>query len=308
MSQPWEAERVVSAELARVLVEAQFPRLAPVNVEPLGIGWDNTAYLVNGAYVFRFPRRSFAVELIVREARVLPTIAPMLPLAVPVPTFVGEPDARFAWPFVGYPMLPGRPASAAALTDHERLMIAEPLARFLATLHAIPPKEELPPDEIGRLDLSRRMPEIRARLTELAQAGLVADVRPLLSILEGVKRARPPRTGTLVHGDVYARHLLVDDGAHLTGVIDWGDVHTGDPAVDLAACMSFLPPAAHVAFLQAYGPVDEDTWRLARLRALHHSTAVVFYGYHTGSDDLLREGLVALAHIEAGVREAVQAP
>lgn len=301
MSAPWDAERVVSPELAKALVEEQFPQLVPAEVEPFGLGWDNTAHLVNGAVIFRFPRRPIAVELIVTEARVLPVIAPRLPLAAPVPSFVGEPTARFPWPFAGYPALPGRAASAVGLTEGERLRAAEPLARFLAALHALPTGGlELPPDVIGRLDLLRLAPDTRARLEEIGQVGLVADIRPLLEIVEeGVSKARPPRTGTLVHGDLYARHLIVDDEACLTGVIDWGDLHAGDPAVDLSVVHSFLPPSAHDAFLRVYRPVDEDTWHLARLRALHHSAAVVVYGHHTGTDDLLREGLVALAHIAA---------
>ncbi|MGH8907299.1 MAG: phosphotransferase [Egibacteraceae bacterium] len=301
MSQLWDAERVVSPQLAQGLIEDQFPRLAPAAVEPLGAGWDNTAYLVNRGWVFRFPRRRIAVDLIVREARVLPAIAPLLPLAVPVPTFVGQPDERFGWPFAGYPMLPGRTASAATLTEAERLLATEPLARFLATLHAIPAEGlNLPTDEIGRMDLARHESLDRARLDEVGQAGLVADVRPLHRLLDGVSEARPPRAGTLTHGDVYADHVLVDGDARLTGVIDWGDLHSGDPAVDLSAAHSLLPPSAHRVFLEAYGPVDEPTWHLARLRALHHSVAVTIYAHHTGRADLLREGLLALARLAAG--------
>ncbi|MGH8931230.1 MAG: phosphotransferase [Egibacteraceae bacterium] len=297
MSHPWDAERAVSPELARALVEDQFPDLAPASVEPLGVGWDNTAYRVNQAYVFRFPRRPIAVDLITREARVLPVLAPRLPLAIPVPAFVGKPSECFGWPFSGYPMLDGRTACAAGLGERERHAAAEPLARFLAALHAIPPRElDVPGDEIGRLDLARRLPQAGARLQEIAERELVPDARPLLRILETASEASASRTGVLVHGDVYALHLLVDGEGRLTGVIDWGDVHRGDPAVDLAVAHSFLPPSAHPTFLAHYGPVDEGTWHLARLRALHHSAAVV-YAHHMGSADLLREGLLALAHL-----------
>src|SRR5581483_10291103 len=82
---PWMAEQVVSLELARALVERQFPQLKPAVVEPLGIGWDNTAYRIKGDYVFRFPRRQIAVDLIVAESRLLPWVAPQLPVSIPVP-------------------------------------------------------------------------------------------------------------------------------------------------------------------------------------------------------------------------------
>jgi hypothetical protein len=61
----------------------------------------------------------------------------------------------------------------------------------------------------------------------------------------------------------------------------------------------FLPPAARGAFCEAYGEVDRDTWRLARLRALHHAAAVVVYGHDVGDADLLREGLTALRYVQA---------
>jgi len=79
VSQPaWTAEEEVSAELAARLIEAQFPALAPARVALLGVGWDNTAYRVNDALVFRFPRREIAVPLLETECRLLATIAQMV--------------------------------------------------------------------------------------------------------------------------------------------------------------------------------------------------------------------------------------
>jgi aminoglycoside phosphotransferase (APT) family kinase protein len=80
-------------------------------------------------------------------------------------------------------------------------------------------------------------------------------------------------------------------------VIDWGDIHLSDPAVDLAIAHSFLPPTAHAAFRQAYGPVDADTWQVARLRALWHSLTVLVYADEVGDTDLVREGHVALGYL-----------
>src|SRR4051812_43320540 len=58
MSPTWTAEHVVSAELARDLIERQLPELTPVRLHPFGVGWDNTSYLANETWVFRFPRRT----------------------------------------------------------------------------------------------------------------------------------------------------------------------------------------------------------------------------------------------------------
>src|SRR5215475_11256007 len=138
---PWTAERAVSPELARDLIADQFPELAPVRVEAPSEGWDNIAYLVNGEWIFRFPRRTIAVDLIRTEVAVLPVIAPRLPLSIPLPVFAGEPEERFPWPFAGYRRLAGQTACRAGLTDEQRSRAAVPLARFLRALHAIPPGE-----------------------------------------------------------------------------------------------------------------------------------------------------------------------
>ena len=44
----------------------------------------------------------------------------------------------------------------------------------------------------------------------------------------------PPPQGTTVlsHGDLSARHILVDDRGHTSGIIDWGDLCLVLPAVD----------------------------------------------------------------------------
>src|SRR4051794_29331785 len=54
---PWTAENAITDDLARTLIEAQFPQLAPVSIRLLGAGWDNSALLINEEFVFRFPRR-----------------------------------------------------------------------------------------------------------------------------------------------------------------------------------------------------------------------------------------------------------
>jgi aminoglycoside phosphotransferase (APT) family kinase protein len=188
MSHAWSAELTVSADLALALIERQFPQLAPARVELLGAGWDNTAFRVNDAFVFRFPRRQVAVPWLECETRLLPTIAARLPLPVPNPVFVGRPAEAYPWPFSGYPMVPGRTACGAALDDEQRTAAAVPLARFLAALHGIPAAEAAlhgaGPDTIARLDVGRRVARARDQLAQLAGQGIVDDVRRFTAILD----------------------------------------------------------------------------------------------------------------------------
>jgi aminoglycoside phosphotransferase (APT) family kinase protein len=301
MAPAWTAEVVVSDSLARELIEGQFPQLAPARVELLGVGWDNTAFTVNGEYVFRFPRRQFAVQFLEAETRLMPSIAPRLPLPVPAPIFIGHATEAFPWLFAGYRMIPGRTACAARLNEKEREAAAAPLARFLAALHAISAEEARAggaiPDAIARLDLGRRIPKAIENLHLLKDRAILPEIGPLLAILHDAPTAYTPGTDTLVHGDLYIRHLLVDPENQLSGVIDWGDSHVGDPAIDLAIAHTLLPPSAHETFRNAYGPIGDITWRIARLRALWHTLMVMLYAYDINDGDLIREAHQTLRYM-----------
>lgn len=93
-----------------MIIEKQFPELKPVNVKVLGEVFDNSVFLINDQYVFRFPRREIAANLIQIENRILPVIAPLLPIPIPNPQFLGIPEGHYPWPFGGYQILCGKNA------------------------------------------------------------------------------------------------------------------------------------------------------------------------------------------------------
>jgi len=297
----WDADITLTQQDAARLVERQFPELAPARLEPLGAGWDNVAYVVNGRWVFRFPRRKIAEGLLQNEARTLPRLAPHLPLRIPEPVWLGRPEGHYPYPFAGYELLPGVTACAVAWTPEERLRNAPLLGRFLAALHGLRVDEETraraPGDEIARADLKKRAPILRERLEQVESRRVEVDgetVRAWLSRLEDT----PPwnRSTCWVHGDLYARHLLVDAHHTVTGVLDWGDVHLGDPAIDLTIAFTFLPPEARGAFREAYGDIDEATWNRARFRAFHYGVLLLHYGTSVGDEAITRVGRDALRY------------
>jgi aminoglycoside phosphotransferase (APT) family kinase protein len=298
---PWQADVDVTPELARDLIATRFPELGELSLEPLGEGWDNAAYVVNKTYVFRFPRRAVSAALIEREARVLPAIAPRLSIPIPVPSLVAAGVERYPWPFAGYPLLGGTPLSESTLDENAYLRLAVALGTFLRELHAIDRQpwlaDGLVRDEIGRLDHAARRPKAVERLNELQAKGVVAGIAALIAYLDDVAPQGPREEAlALVHGDFYARHILLDDTLNACGVIDWGDVHIGDMAVDVAVAFLALPASARVAFFGAYGAIDRRTEELARYRAIYHSALVAHYGMHVGSADLLHAGVLGLRY------------
>ena len=158
----WEAEQLLEPPQALTLIQEQFPNLECKTVRLLGVGWDNTAFIVDEKIIFRFPRREFALPLLESEWALLPKLAPQLPLPIPIPKWKGVPTEHFPWPFIGYEMLPGFTACYTNLSEEQRAAFAEPLARFIQTLHQIPRINSCPmfEDYLGRIDKIKLVPKM----------------------------------------------------------------------------------------------------------------------------------------------------
>jgi aminoglycoside phosphotransferase (APT) family kinase protein len=80
----------------------------------------------------------------------------------------------------------------------------------------------------------------------------------------------------MLHGGLRPGNILLADDGSLAGVIDFGDVGAGDPAVDLAVGWLMFDAGAPHGFMGAFGSaVETDTWVRARGWALVLSTAVL---------------------------------
>ena len=290
MNSPWAAEIEISEQLARQLLDEQFPEFSGCSLRLLGEGWDNAAWQVGDDWVFRFPRRQLGADLIDTEFAVVPAIVDRLTAPVACPRRVGKPTAEYPWPFAGYPLISGVELCEAAPAADRRLKLAEELGSFLRSLHSVSADEAMklgaPRDTIGRLDVERRSRqagEYLARATDLGIIDSPARWERLLDHL--VPLCKPPVTDCLVHGDLYSRHVIVEsrdknsDGeARLAGIIDWGDVHAGDPSADLACAWSLFDAAGRERMLGYYGEVTDETLTLARVRAISHSSVCAVYG------------------------------
>ena len=91
------AEVDIDAALVRGLLAAQRPDLADLPVRVVANGWDNAIARVGDEWMARLPRRAASAGLLAHEQRWLPELAPLLPLPVPVPEFVGAPSDDYPW-------------------------------------------------------------------------------------------------------------------------------------------------------------------------------------------------------------------
>lgn len=298
MTHQWEPQQTIEPPMALRLIQEQFPKLSAKHIRLLGSGWDNTAFIIDEEFIFRFPRREIALPLLEAEWCALPKLASRLPLPIPIPEWKGSPTSDFPWPFIGYRLIPGFTACYANLHEDERAALAKPIAQFLAILHTTPKSEfseySIPKNNQSRIDGSLLTTKIGINFEELSLLNLLEDRKKLELVVKNLQHFREPVNTCLVHGDFYVRHLLLNKHHHLVGVIDWGDIHLGDSAIDLSIAHSFLPVHAHKSFRDVYGNISEDTWALAKLRAIYSSTLLTLFGYHSNDPNILREGLRSL--------------
>jgi aminoglycoside phosphotransferase (APT) family kinase protein len=285
--QPWDAEIVVDEKLARRLIGSQFPELELRSLRHLAEGWDNTVWVANGELAFRFPRRAIAMPLIEREIELLPQLAPLLPLPIPVPTHIGRASAEFPWPFFGAQLVPGREVADA---DVEPVTFGAQLGAFLRDLHDVELDVALPDDPMGRADMSIRVPKAREELATLG--GLSDEVE---SVLDAALDLPTPAATVVAHGDLHLRHALVGRNGGLSGVIDWGDACRADPSVDLSLYWSDLSDTGRAAFVNAYGPVTDEQLLRARVLALFLCAVIATYAAHHRAARLQRAALAGLA-------------
>lgn len=296
MSEPWRPELELSTEIASNLIGAQFPQLTPLHTILLGQGFDNTVFMVNHQYIFRFPRRTLAARLLLTENKISPHIAQALNFPIPEPIFFGSPSKQYPWSFSGYKKVSG--ITPSLLSEKQRMAAAVPLAKFLRTLHQYPIGKakafDVPYDQLNRLDIHARKGKLEEDVMQAIDNGLFKSTEGILEYLRHLKMVNVGAEHVLVHGDLHFRNILVNADNHISGIIDWGDVHIGHLAVDLSFVYSFLPREGRRQFFEIYGQVDEKTKYLARFKAVYTSVSLIRYAHDQRNKEFIEAGLQAL--------------
>ena len=229
-------------------------------------GWDFKILILEDAWVLRTPRNAAAAENLAKEVRLLPTLAPALPVEIPQFEHVSRnPD------FVVYRLIRGEP-----LTGED----SDGVRAVLDALHSF---------EVGAIDVPR--PEWR----DIYRGHAEDWRRVVLPLLDADERSRGDAllgeietlTGfepALVHCDLGPSHLICRDGS-LAGVIDWADAKIGDPAIDYAWLLNVPFPDWDVA---------DELRRRARIYHRLGPWHEVDYGIRVESPDWVESGLAGV--------------
>jgi aminoglycoside phosphotransferase (APT) family kinase protein len=292
----------VTAALVAEVVRTQFPELAVSRVTYLNEGCDSAAFDVDETWVFRFPKRADVERQLLIETEILAVLEEQSPIRVPAFRFHGRPAPAFPFHFVGYAKLPGVPGIQV---DPGRIpfdAVAPRLARFLTWLHAFP-TDRAATLGVPTYELASILEETRAEA--LDDFALVAGVAPAAPLdgWHAFLKAGPgivpmsPSAPSLLHNDLAAEHLLLDPTTWaVTGVIDWGDVAIGHPAVDFAGVFHWGGEAFMKAVSTLYGgTMDDEFMRCARYMGACRGVGDVAFGLQNNRPEYIAAGLRALS-------------
>ena len=283
-------DETAAAGRATAVIVAAFPQFRGMEAVLLDEGYDFRIFEVEATWLFRFPKREESVAKLEREHQLLPGLGKSLPLPVPTYEFFGQ--SNDGWPFAGYKKLPGISGDQSKAVDSS--LVARQIGHFLNVLHAYPVDRARNAGVVEEHDLVAHW---RDRAFEGLRkiVGLDEDLRGVRDYLENDGPVPFGGTPTLVHNDLWAEHILIDPrSGGVSGVIDWGDVVIGDPAVDFAGPYTWFG-RRWVENVLAHYSRSLGTEGMARTRYLATCLAIhcIALGQELHYDDWVRKGRTA---------------
>jgi aminoglycoside phosphotransferase (APT) family kinase protein len=281
-----EDETPISDELVRRIVDTQLPQWAGLPLRRLPpVGTDNQLFRLGEDLLVRMPRIHWAADAPAREMEWLPGIAAGVPLEVPAPVALGEPDDGYPFDWCVVPWLEGTTLSGRHLGDDadnvDWQQVAADVGEFLLALRELDATGgPVKPDGTRGSDLATADEWVR---TWTDRAGDRVDRAGVLAAWEE-SLAAPRWEGdpAWLHCDVHEGNLLQRDG-RVAAVIDWGGLGVGDPAIELNAAWGFFPDDAVATYRDALG-LDEAAWLRGRGWALQPAISGMVYYKRTAPE------------------------
>ncbi|WP_317944893.1 aminoglycoside phosphotransferase family protein [Carnobacterium maltaromaticum] len=254
----------ITVDLAKKLIFEQFPQWSHLEIKPVkNSGHDNRTFHLGDDLTIRLPSGKEYEPQIQKEAKWLPVLAQHLSLPITAPVAKGKPTPEYplAWSINRWLV-----GETVRHTNVDLQKFAIELARFLKELEAIN-AENGPQAGAHNFyrggDLAVYIEEFEQALTQLPAGPQRNHYQDIWTTALATKWEKNP---VWVHGDIAVGNLLVNDG-HLSGVIDFGILGTGDPACDLVMAWTFFDSKSRKAFKEEMG-LDDTTWQRGKAWAL----------------------------------------
>ncbi len=283
------------------LIERNFPQVTVQTVLPITRGWDSFVLEVNGELIFRFPMREDVVAYLQKETRLLPILEPALSTPIPHFEYFGRGDANYPYMFVGYHKLDGLALDNENITSEQLAALEPALATFLSQLHSFPVAQAVQagvqdhtPEQWRELYRERYV-DLQQRVFPLLDAELCAKAE---QVWENFLENRTIFTfqPRLIHCDLGCEHIFCNpERGILTGVIDWGDVSIGDPALDFVGLHSRHSRDFTERVMAHYqGMIDAAFWQRMNFYLRYGPFSKLLYGAYSGSERIIAQGIEEL--------------
>ena len=254
----------ITVDLVKKLIFEQFPQWSHLEIKPVkNSGHDNRTFHLGDDLTIRLPSGKEYEPQIQKEAKWLPVLAQPLSLPITAPVAKGKPTPEYplAWSINRWLV-----GETVTHTNVDLQKFAIELARFLKELEAIN-AENGPQAGAHNFyrggDLAVYIEEFEQAFTQLPAGPQRNHYQDIWTTALATKWEKKP---VWVHDDIAVGNLLVNDG-HLSGVIDFGILGTGDPACDLVMAWTFFDSKSRKAFKEEMG-LDDTTWQRGKGWAL----------------------------------------
>jgi len=222
----------------------------------------------------RMPNGAEYAPKILKEQQWLPKLSPLLPFTIPKSIALGQSNENYSYPWSIYNWIEGDSAASLPIFDADN--IASSLAQFITALNNIDTLDNSSDELITKPGSFAYIGGLEFYNDEMQQAiNILRDkvaVDIVRDIWEQALETSWQRTPVLVHGDISAGNILIQQGK-LHAIINFGGLSIGDPSCDLVIAWKFFRGKSRKIFRESLS-FDNDTWNRAKGWALWKSMII----------------------------------
>ncbi|WP_276225305.1 aminoglycoside phosphotransferase family protein [Niabella beijingensis] len=270
---------------AKELIDEQFRPAKGLPIrEVVSAGSENFIFRLGNDWTVRFPKNEAAALQLKKELAWLPVIAARMTVPVPIPYFTGAPNSKFPFQWAVFNWIDGRIYEPELLQRTDGAVAV--MADFICSLWKIDAENGPGPGRQNNFRgqaLIERDIETKSAINHLPSG---YNKKTLGLIWEKASREKtwdqPP---VWIHGDLHWGNIITLNDK-INGIIDFGTLGVGDPAVDIMCAWILFSGEKRALFKQKLN-VDDPTWIRAMGWAL--SFAVIALPYYLPKKHLLAD-------------------
>lgn len=302
------------------LIKKQLPQFSTSQFQIQNEGWSNQVFCVDNTYIFRFPRTDLSLRDLEVEKVILPqlreNLGEYLYDSIEIPHFEFSSKSADEQAFVGYKMIPGvqmRREHVDGMSVEERNRNSQILGFFLSHLHT---PSIL--NNVSILDIkpsqAERWLELKKTVHKKCKHVLTTDQLKWIDVLLNNLSDQSylyEKHKILLHADFSSDHILFDPTRNtLTGIIDFGDLELGDPALDftgLYLCYGLVFTQVvlkHYELKNTENNLQTDTGILDRVISLYSKQPCIHQLIHGVEKNSKQEIEEAIKQIDTYMKEA----